>query len=297
MKDIKVWDCHVHLFPPEVYNNWEKYAAIDEKFAFMTARAPEGKGVEQVWVTAEEALAHADEAGVWGLAMQGWYWTDPGLQRLHNDYMAEMIKKYPDRLKAFACVNPLFGQESLEEAERCKKMGFTGIGELGPGSCGFDFENPQFLELCECAQQLDLPVAIHCGEPVGHVYAGKDTTPLSPLVPLVQKNPDLKLILCHMGGGLPFYEMNPKYAGQFNNVRYDCAANPLLYDIRSIRAVIDMIGADRLLFGSDYSLTIYPRKCREANMTIFVNDIRENAGLTDEEWNKVMGENFLNFVG
>ena len=32
-----------------------------------------GKGTEEAWVNIEEALACADEAGVWGLGMQGWY--------------------------------------------------------------------------------------------------------------------------------------------------------------------------------------------------------------------------------
>ena len=41
-----------------------------------------------------------------------------------------------------------------------------------------------------------------------------------------------------MGGGLPFYEMNPRYKELFQNVRYDTAANPLLYDIKSIKTVI-----------------------------------------------------------
>ena len=296
MDKMQIWDSHVHLFPPEIYQNWDKYAAMDETFANLTRKPANGKGTEEAWVNLEEALACADEAGVWGLAMQGWYWNDPGLMRLHNDYMADAIKKYPDRLKGFAAVNPKFGEEALAEIERCARLGFSGVGELGPGGNGYDFEDPDFLEVLHCAKRLDLPVCIHCGEPVGHQYAGKDMTPLAPLAELVRKEPDVKLILAHMGGGLPFYEMNPRYRRAFGNVRYDFATNPLLYDIRSIRAVITMIGPDRLLYGSDFPLLLYPGKCREANLSLFIEDIREHAGLTREEWGKVMGENFIRFV-
>ena len=112
----------------------------------------------------------------------------------------------------------------------------------------------------------------------------------------MKKYPDLKLILAHMGGGLPFYEMNPKYQGKFQNVCYDTAANPLLYHIRSFRSVISMIGSKRLLFGSDFPLLLYPSKCREMDFSMFVEDIRSNAGLTEEEWHDVMGGNLIRFL-
>lgn len=295
-EDFKIWDSHVHMFPPEIYQNWDKYAALDETFANLTRKPANGKGTEEAWVNIEEALECADEAGVWGLGMQGWYWNDAGLMLMQNDYMADAQKKYPNRLKGFISINPKFGAKALAEIERCAKLGFAGIGELGPGGNGYDFEDPDFLAVMECAREYDLPVCIHCGEPVGHKYPGKDMTSLAPLPEFVKQHPDQKLILAHMGGGLPFYEMNPKYRGCFENVRYDFAANPLLYDIRSIRAVITMIGADRLLFGSDFPLLLYPKRCREADMTMFMEDIRTNAGLSGEEWEKVMGENLLNFL-
>lgn len=35
-KEYQMWDSHVHLFPPEIYKNWEKYAASDQHFAMLT---------------------------------------------------------------------------------------------------------------------------------------------------------------------------------------------------------------------------------------------------------------------
>lgn len=293
---VKIWDAHVHLFPPEIYQNWEKYAARDETFRALTKPPENGRGTAEAWVNVKEALACADEAGVWGLCMQGWYWNDPGLMRLHNDYMAEALKNHPDRLCAFVSVNPKFGDEAIYEIERCRKLGFSGIGELGPGGNGYDFEDPDFLAVLDAAKKFDLPVNIHCGEPVGHSYPGKDRTPLGPLAEIVKKNPDLKLILAHMGGGLPFYELNPRYRSCFGGVRYDMAANPLLYDIRSIRIVLELVGSERLLFGSDFPLLLYPSKCRKANQSLFVEDIRQHAGLSGEEWENVMSRNFVSFV-
>ncbi len=296
MSDIHIWDSHVHLFPPEIYRNWAKYADMDPTFGALTAERRDGKGTREAWVNYEEALEIAEDAGVYGLCMQGWYWNDPGLMRLHNDYMAEAIRKYPDRLKAFASVNPKFGWTALSEMERCAALGFSGIGELGPGGNGYDFDDGDFLAVLEMAEVLGLPVCIHCGEAVGHNYPGKDTTSLAPLPKIIRYHPGLKLILAHLGGGLPFYEMNRRWHGSFANVRYDFAANPLLYHIRILRAVVNLIGEDRLLFGSDFPLVLYPKETRDADMKLFLRDIRENAGFSGKEWQKIMGENFLSFL-
>ncbi len=57
-----------------------------------------------------------------------------------------------------------------------------------------------------------------------------------PYTGLVKKYPDLKLILAYMGGGLPFYEMNPKYQGKFQNVCYDTAAPDPLFTTSAVFA-------------------------------------------------------------
>ena len=296
MNGFQIWDSHVHICPPEIYEHWETYAARDPYFGMLTKKSENGTGTEEAWANAEEALHCAELAGVYGLVMQGWYWNDIELMYLHNDYMAQAIKNHPQRLKAFASINPMFGKEAISEIERCVSLGFCGIGELGPGANGFDFQSPQFLDVLECAVHYHLPVCIHCGEPIGHTYPGKDTTSLAPIPQLLKRYPNLKLILAHMGGGLPFYEMNPRYKELFQNVRYDTAANPLLYDIKSIKTVISMVGPNRLLYGSDFPLLLYPSVKREMDFSLFIHDITQNANLTEQEWTQFMGKNLLEFI-
>ena len=286
----QIWDAHVHLFPPEIYRNWDKYAARDPWFAALTKTPEDGNGTAEAWCDAEEALACADAAGVHGLVMQGWYWNDPGLMTLHNDYMAECVRRHPTRLIAFSSVNPMFGDAALSEVERCVKLGFRGVGELGPGGNGYDFEHPRFFALLELCQALQLPVCIHCGEPVGHPYPGKDTTSLSPLPGVARRFPELKLILAHLGGGLPFYELNPRVHRDLSNVYYDTAANPLLYSIQSISIVTQIIGSGRLLYGSDFPLLLYPRSERSADMTRFLAELR-GCGLLDNDLDAILGNN------
>ena len=90
-----------------------------------------------------------------------------------------------------------------------------------------------------------------------------------------------------MGGGLPFYEMNPRYKELFQNVRYDT---------KSIKAVISMVGPSRLLYGSDFPLLLYPSVKREMDFSLFIHDIKQNANLTEPEWTQFMGKNLLDFI-
>jgi len=290
----QIWDSHVHLFPPEVYRHWEKYAARDAWFKLLTKVPENNKGTMEAWADAEEALACADAAGVTGLVMQGWYWNDAGLMRMHNDYMADVIKKYPDRMKAFISVNPKFGKEALAEIERCAAMGFCGIGELGPGGNGYDFQDKDFLAVVAYAENLEMPLCIHCGEAVGHAYPGKDMTPLGPLAEVILKHPEATFILAHLGSGMPFFEYGKRFYGKFNHVYYDTAASPLLYHISVLKSAAALTGADRLLFGSDFPLLLYPSKMRTMDMKMFVTDVLEHSGLDSQALDQIMGENLLN---
>ena len=125
MNEFQIWDSHVHIFPPEIYEHWEIYAARDPYFGMLTKKSENGTGTEEAWANAEEALHCAELAGVYGLVMQGWYWNDIELMYLHNDYMAQAIKNHPQRLKAFASINPMFGKDAIAEIERCVSMAFA----------------------------------------------------------------------------------------------------------------------------------------------------------------------------
>lgn len=286
----KIIDMHTHMFPEDVINNWGKYASRDYYFKLLTDPA---EGTIQRYATAEEAIELADEAGVEKIVMQGWYWNDHELCKFHNDYMYEVIEKYPDRFEAYMSINPTFGNLAINEVERNYKRGFAGIGELGPGGNDFKLSDTSFLKLMETAQHYNLPVNIHSNEPVGigSDFAGKDKTFIGEFIQLAKRFPDLTLIMAHLGGGLPFYEHIPEVKKALKNVYYDLAANPLVYETRSIRTVVDIVGAEKVLFGSDFPLKIYPSIPEDKTFKLFIDDIKRNANLNKEEWNKIMRTN------
>ena len=94
----------------------------------------------------------------------------------------------------------------------------------------------------------------HSTEPVGHVYPGKAGLPLDQLGRFVNDFPGVTVIAAHWGGGLPFYALMPEVKSSLALTYFDTAASGYLYSPDIYRTAIDLVGADRILFGSDFPL-------------------------------------------
>ena len=135
------------------------------------------------------------------------------------------------------------------------------------------------MEICK---ELDRPVMIHTNEPIGHSYPGKTPNTLAQIYQLIQTFPQNKIILAHWGGGLFFFSRLKKdVKAGLRNVYFDTAASPYLYDTDVYRLAIDLVGEEKILFGSDFPLLPPARYFDEM----------KTAGLSDEEMRKICGLN------
>ena len=64
---------------------------------------------------------------------------------------------------------------------------------------------------------------------------------------------------CSCRRTLPFYELNPKIKTELKNVYYDLAACPLIYEPSLYRKLIEVVGPEKILWGTDYPLRIFPK--------------------------------------
>ena len=119
-------DFHTHTFPPVLQEKRDYYLERDVTFGELYSN-PKAK-----MATAEELVAAMDADGVDVAVAMGIGWTDAGLAREANDYLAESVKRYPNRIVGFAGINPAWGKEAVAEVERCASLGLRGIGELHP---------------------------------------------------------------------------------------------------------------------------------------------------------------------
>jgi predicted TIM-barrel fold metal-dependent hydrolase len=275
-------DFHTHVFPPEIKKHRNKYIERDPCFAILYSD-PKAR-----IATADELIASMDEAGVDISVILNIGWTTHELCVETNDYIIDAVARYPQRLVGFGAVQPQSPKAAAAEIERCARAGIKGVGEMRPDIQLFDLCDEMIMEpLAEVLKAHNLILLIHASEPIGHEYPGKGGITPDILYPFITSFPDLTVVCAHWGGGLPFYALMPEVKKAMGNVYFDSAASPFLYRPEVYNQVIQLVGDDRVLFGSDYPL-LAPRR---------LLDEIEALGLAEESQSRLLAGNALRLLG
>lgn len=241
-------DSHTHVFPPEVRDQRDAYLARDESFRELYASP------KVTIATADELLASMDAAGVDHAVACGFAWRDDELCKQHNDYLLDAAAKSNGRIIPFCTIQPS-AKGARDELKRCASGGARGLGELRPVQQGYSLIDSEEADLLAWgADAYDLLLLFHTSEPAGHRYPGKTGLPLDQLWRFVEDFPGVTVIAAHWGGGLPFYALMPEVRALLDRMYVDTAATRLLYSPDVYARGIDLIGAERILFGSDFPL-------------------------------------------
>ena len=269
-------DSHTHIFSPDVIEGRDRHCSSDRCFGLLYAN-PKAK-----LCSAGELIRSMDEQGIAISIVQNIGWSSHEMCLRSNDYILESLNKYPGRLIGFCAIQPLEGEQALDELERCSKSGMRGVGELRPDVQGFDLCDQMLMQpLVSRMAGLGMVLSLHVSEPVGHDYPGKGGNTPAIVHRFIAASRELKVILAHLGGGLPFYELMPEVRQALSNAWYDTAAVPFLYSPEVYRVVAALSGAGRMLFGSDWPLLGQHR---------VIEHIGE-AGLGQTEVDAVLGDN------
>ncbi len=274
-------DSHVHIFPPEVVADRRSHLDDGPAFAIIYAD-PRAR-----MVTAEELIAALDADGVDKAVVCGFPWRDAGRARVHNDYILAATERFPDRLVPTAGVDPL-SPGAMAEAERALSNGAAGLGEIALYDT--DLAEPEALSaltrLGRLCADADKPLLLHTNEPVGHSYSGKSPMTLAGLYKLLRACPETRFQLAHLGGGLFFFGLLKKEVGEvLANAVFDTAAAPFLYRPELYTVFADLMGPEKLVYGSDYPLLSLAR---------YLKDL-ETAGVENELKARILGRNAAEF--
>ncbi len=251
-------DFHTHVFSPRIKKNRSKYIDSDPSFAILYSNK------EAKLATADELIASMDKNGVDISVILNIGWATHELCVETNDYILESIARYPNRLIGFCAIQPYSTSAAIAEVERCAKGGIRGIGELRPDIQLLDLNDKEVMEpFIEVVRKHKLILLTHASEPVGHQYPGKGSITPDILYPFITSFPDLTIVCAHWGGGLPFYALMPEVKKAMSHVFFDTAASPLLYSPQVYNQVIQLVGGDKILFGSDYPLLGQGRLLKE----------------------------------
>ena len=196
------------------------------------------------------------------------------LCKIINDSFAEAHARHPRRFKAFARLPMVDLDDCVRELDRCyKALKMDGV-MLPTNLAGKYLDEPEFQPFWEAVAQGEKPLFLHPANAPCQANWNKyslhqkilwptDTTlAISRIVysGILDRYPRLQLIAAHLGGMILLYldrlnwrEGKPECRREpeeyFKKIFYDTAG-----PIRSafIKLVYDTVGADQILFGSDY---------------------------------------------
>jgi predicted TIM-barrel fold metal-dependent hydrolase len=275
-------DFHAHALPPQIKKDRSRYIKADDAFTQIY-----GNKTAKI-ATAEDLIENMDKDGVDVSVIVNYGWSTHELCVETNDYIIESVSRYPKRLVGFGAVADYNSDKSLSEIERCVKGGLRGIGELRPDCQPPGFSQKKALEpFAALLRKNKLILMTHSSEPVGHIYAGKGIATPALLYWFITYFPDLTIVFAHYGGGLPFYALMPEVQKALTNVYFDTAASPFLYRPEVYRQVSQLVGADKILFGSDFPVMPPGRILKEI----------EGAGLSEDEKNNILSANARRLLG
>ena len=276
-------DFHTHIFPPEIRQQRERYCARDPWFGQLYSN-PKAR-----MASIEDLVAEMDASGVDASVAFSFGWSDPGLIREGNDYILDAMRRYPGHIYGLAVLQPTASTQAVYEAERCARGGMSGVGELMPHGQGYKLSNINLLwPIMEVVERYNLLVLSHCSEPVGHLYAGKGDVSLPDIITFLTAFPTVRFIAAHWGGGLPFYTLMPEVQRvATGRVWYDTAATLYLYRPEIYSTVASLVGAEHILFGSDYGLLGQKRTIEHIKQTT----------LDQRSQELILGENAWQLLG
>jgi 2,3-dihydroxybenzoate decarboxylase len=289
MKSTPVIALEEHYFDPEVTRHFKEGGP--------EARLPALR--DRLFDVGELRLKEMDEAGI---DIQVLSHGAPATQRMDaetgiavaraaNDRLKDIIGKHPDRFRGFAALPTADPRAAADELERAvTKLGFKGAMIHGLAN-GVFLDERRFRPIFERAQALDVPIYLHPAVPhpavveayykdylkefpglltAGWGFTVETATQAIRLVlsGLFDACPDLKIILGHLGEGLPFslWRIDMALARQGNRATpfRDCFREHFWittsgnFSTPALLCSLLEMGADRILFSVDYPFVPNP---------------------------------------
>lgn len=209
-----------------------------------------------------------------------------------NDNVAEAQSRYPDRIRWFTSLPWEYPQRAIEELERSCAKGAVGVMVLA-NVAGKSLTDPMFAPIWAEIDKRALPVLVHPTDPPGVDLMDMTKFDLSWSVGFMfdttlaitrmifegffDQYPNLKVIASHGGGTLPYLvgrfekgdeveltsrrQMKRKPTEYLRHIYYDS----ITYDVRSLKYLIEIVGADHVMFGTDWPHWVHDTKGAFAN--------------------------------
>ena len=284
---VRTIDMHAHLVVPEVWPLLERFPQAETDIgAFL--RSPIAARLTSVDDRFTEMERQGIDIQVLSLHFQHQHdWADRDLAtplvRLLNEKVAEQVEAHPDRLVGLGAVSLQHPDLAAEQVTYLmRELGLRGV-MMTTVIGNEEISAERFAPFWSKAEELGAVIFIH---PEGFSGGGPRFEgsgqlgntigmPLDTSVALshmifsgfLDRHPDARIVLSHGGGFLPSYigradNCHARSAGCRTMAKApseylrDLYYDTLVYSPENLRHLIDQVGADRIVLGTDYPFPI-----------------------------------------
>lgn len=296
MAKILTIDIHTHILPEHIPNWKEKFGyggfiQLDHhKSCCARMIKDDGKFFREVedncWsaeTRAQECDQHQVDVQVLStVPVMFSYWAKPEdcleLSVFLNDHIADIVKRFPKRFVGLGTIPMQDAKLAIQELKRCKEIGLAGV-QIGTNVNQKNLNEPEFFEIFQACQDLDMAVFIHPWEMMGESSMQKYWLPWLVGMPaettraicslifggVFEKLPELRVAFAHGGGSFPatLGRIEHGFNCRPDLVAVDNKENPrnylgkfwidsLVHDETMLDYIVGMFGADKIALGSDY---------------------------------------------
>lgn len=211
------------------------------------------------------------------------YWAKPAdtldLSQILNNDIADTVKKYPQRFVGLGTLPMQAPELAVQELIRCKQeLGFHGV-QIGSHVNDWNLDAQELRPIFAAAEKHEMSIFVHPWDmdlsgrmkkywlPWLVGMPSETATAICCMVMggVLEEFPKLKVCFAHGGGAFPFtvgriehgYNVRPDLCAT------DCKTGPrqflgkfytdaLVHDPVALKLLVDVIGEDRVIMGSDY---------------------------------------------
>jgi hypothetical protein len=266
---MKAIDIHVHFSTAEGRRKSGIYGDALEKY-FNT----------KIDVLSEEAMAKVyQDLGITGVLLPTDDESVTGVKPISHEYVAEMVRRFPETFIGFAGVDPWKGKAAVEELERAvKELGLRGA-KFQQAAQAFFPNDRRFYPLWEKCVELKIPILFHCGTtglgagmPGGLGIKLKYVDPL-PIDDVAADFPELTIICAHPAW--PWTDMAIAIAIHKANVYVDLSGWSPKYFPPQLTRDINSRLQNKALFGTDYPFIKPERWLRDFEQLELKPEVRQ----------------------
>jgi len=248
------------------------------------------------------------------------YWAKPehalDLSRYLNDHIAQVVAENPKRFVGLGTLPMQAPDLAVKELRRCvQDLGLAGV-QIGSHVNDWNLDAPELFPIFEEAEKLGAAMFVHPWDMMGKDQMPKYWLPWLVGMPaetcraicsmifggIFEKLPNLKVCFAHCGGSFPMSigRIEQGFLVRPDLCQTNCKINPkeflgkfwvdsLSHDDQALKFVLDLLGEDKIVLGSDYPFPLGEHHPGEM--------VERTSLLTDRQKDKILGSNALEFLG